>query len=177
MYKVLLVGGGGREHAIACAVSKSERPHELYAFMSNKNPGIADLCTNFCLGDETDVDAVTAYAREIGATIAIIGPETPLQNGVVDALEIYGIPSVGPKQKVAKLEYDKAWTREFMQKHNIDGLPKFKVFSLGEDEEISKYIDELGDVAVKPAGLTSGKGVKVMGDQLPDIDAAKAYSR
>ncbi len=176
MKKVLLVGGGGREHAIAYAVSKSKQEHELYSLMSKKNPGIAGLCKEYFIDDENNANQVARYAKTLGVDIAIIGPETPLQNGVVDALERVGVSSVGPKQEVAKLEFDKAWTRKFMQEYNIGGLPEFKVFSPGEDEEIRNYINELGDVAVKPAGLTGGKGVKVMGDQLQDIDAAKLYA-
>ncbi|MCD4797674.1 MAG: DUF3182 family protein, partial [Methanosarcinales archaeon] len=176
MKKILLVGGGGREHAIAHAISRSKREYELYAVMSRKNPGIAVLCEDFLLNSETDVDKVTEYAKNIGADIAVIGPEAPLAAGLADALEVLGIPSVGPKRAAAKLEFDKAWTRKFMEKHHIAGLPAFRVFDTGQEAQAHDYIDELGDVALKPAGLTGGKGVKVMGDQLPDLDAAKAYA-
>ena len=176
MKKILLIGGGGREHAIAHAISRSEREYELYAVMSRKNPGIAVLCKDFLLNSETDVDKVTEYAKNISADIAVIGPEAPLAAGLADALEVLGIPSVGPKRAAAKLEFDKAWTRKFMEKHHIAGLPAFRVFSSEQEAQAHDYIDELGDVALKPAGLTGGKGVKVMGDQLPDLDAAKAYA-
>lgn len=175
MIRILLVGGGGREHAIAYAISKSKRQYELYAVMSRKNPGIADLCEDFLLTSETDVDAIAEYARKNKIDIAVIGPELPLSAGVADALETAGISSVGPKRAAAKLEFDKAWTRTFMQKYRIAGLPEFRVFDRQQEQAAHHYVDELGDVAVKPAGLTGGKGVKVMGDQLPDIDAAKAY--
>jgi len=175
MIKILLVGGGGREHAIAYAISKSRHQHQLYTVMSKKNPGIAALCEDFLISSETDVDTVSEYARIKKIDIAVIGPESALAAGVADALETIGIPSVGPKRAVAKLEFDKAWTRKFMQKYNIAGLPDFQVFGPEQEQDAHKYVDKLGDVAVKPAGLTGGKGVKVMGDQLPDVDAAKAY--
>lgn len=176
MKKMLLVGGGGREHAIAYAISKSKRQYELFAVMSKKNPGIAALCEDFLITDETDVDKVVEYAINAGVDIAVIGPESPLAAGLADTLEEAGIPSIGPKREVAKLEFDKAWTRSFMQKYNISGLPEFGVFNKDQEDEAHRFIDELGDVAVKPAGLTGGKGVKVMGDQLPDTYAAKAYT-
>ena len=69
MKKILLIGGGGREHAIAHAISRSKREYELYAVMSRKNPGIAVLCKDFLQNSETDVDKVTEYAKNIGADI------------------------------------------------------------------------------------------------------------
>ncbi|NYT20160.1 MAG: phosphoribosylamine--glycine ligase, partial [Methanosarcinales archaeon] len=86
-----------------------------------------------------------------------------------------GIGAVGPRKDVARIEFDKAWARNFMRDNNIDGCPAFKVFS--SEEGLEEYIEELGNVAIKPAGLTGGKGVKVMGDQLPDTKAAFEYSR
>jgi phosphoribosylamine--glycine ligase len=176
MIKFLLVGGGGREHTIARAISKSKHSHQLYAVMSKKNPGIARLCEDFLLNDETEIDTVTDYAKKNNIDIAVIGPEAPLAAGLADAFESAGIPTVGPKRAAAKLEFDKAWTRSFMKKYHIEGLPECKVFNQDQDAEAHTYIDELRDVAVKPAGLTGGKGVKVMGDQLPDVDTAKAYA-
>jgi phosphoribosylamine--glycine ligase len=175
MIKILLVGGGGREHAIAHAISRSERTYQLFAVMSKKNPGIAGLCEDFLINAETEVDKVTEYAVNNGIDIAVIGPESPLAAGLTDALDVACIPSVGPKREAAKLEFDKAWTRSFMAKYGIAGLPEFRIFNKTQEEAALRYVDELGDVAVKPAGLTGGKGVKVMGDQLPDRDAAKAY--
>jgi phosphoribosylamine--glycine ligase len=176
MKRILLIGGGGREHAIAYAISKSKHAHQLYAVMSKKNPGIAGLCEDFFINDETELDKVTQYANDKKIDIAVIGPEAPLAAGLSDALQNGGIPSVGPKRLAAKLEFDKAWTRHFMEKYEIPGLPAFKVFYKGQENEAHQYIDKLGDVAVKPAGLTGGKGVRVMGDQLPDKTAAMAYA-
>lgn len=175
MIKILLVGGGGREHAIAHAISRSKHEHQLYAVMSKKNPGIASLCEDFLINPETGVDKVTEYAVKNGMDYAVIGPESPLAAGLADALDVAGIPSVGPKRAAAKLEFDKAWTRSFMKKYGISGLPEFRIFDKTSEGSARAYVDELGDVAVKPAGLTGGKGVKVMGDQLPDRDAARAY--
>ncbi|HLB71483.1 MAG TPA: phosphoribosylamine--glycine ligase [Candidatus Methanoperedens sp.] len=172
--KVLLIGGGGREHAIADAIARSRKNPQLYAAMSRKNPGIARLCKDYRLMKETDPEIVD-FALEQRIELAVTGPEAPLAAGIPDLLWKAGIPVVGPRRSAAQIEFDKAWTRNFMKKYNIKGLPGFRVFRKGESGS-DEYIDELGDVVIKPAGLTGGKGVKVMGDHF-DIRGAKAYAR
>ncbi|MDO8727266.1 MAG: phosphoribosylamine--glycine ligase [Candidatus Methanoperedens sp.] len=172
--RVLLVGGGGREHAIAEAISRSRKDPQLYAAMSKKNPGIARLCKDFILIKETDPEIVN-FAIRNKIDLAITGPETPLAAGIPDMLWDAGIPVVGPRKLAAQIEFDKAWTRNFMKKYDIAGLPLFKVFRKGQSGT-DEYIDEIGDVVIKPAGLTGGKGVKVMGDHF-GIEGAKIYAR
>jgi len=172
--KILLVGSGGREHVIADAIARSRQNPELYAVMSRKNPGTAGLCKDFLIADES-VDAVLPYARSKGVDVAVIGPEAPLALGLADALEDEGIPCLGPRLAPAQIELDKAWARMFMRRHGISGCPAFEVFETGDFEGASAFIDKLGDVAVKPTGLTGGKGVKVMGDHF-EIEGAKAYT-
>lgn len=172
---ILVVGGGGREHAIAQAISKSKHNPSLYAVMSKKNPGIAPLCKDFLLADENNIDRIVDYARSKKIDIAVIGPEKPLASGLADELEKSGIGAVGPRKDAGKIEFNKAWARSFMKKYNIEGCPEFDVFD--NEKDMDKFIEKLGNVAVKPIGLTGGKGVKVMGDQLPDIDSAKEYAR
>lgn len=171
---VLLVGGGGREHAIAEAVARSSKNPILYAAMSKKNPGIARLCKDFLLVKETD-PAIVDYAFKNGIELAVIGPEAPLASGIPDILRDAGIPVVGPRKLAAQIEFDKAWTRNFMKKYNISGCPGFRIFRKG-DSGTDEFIDELGDVVIKPAGLTGGKGVRVMGDHF-DINGARAYAK
>lgn len=171
--KVLLVGAGGREHAIAEAVAKSKKNPELYAAMGKKNPGISRLCKDFLLVKETD-RAVVNYALENKIELAVIGPEAPLAAGIPDMLWDAGIPVVGPRKPAAQIEFDKAWTRNFMKSYNIPGCPEFRVFRKGESGA-DEYVEKLGDVVIKPAGLTGGKGVRVMGDHL-DMNGAKAYA-
>jgi phosphoribosylamine--glycine ligase len=172
--KVLLVGGGGREHAIADAIIRSRKNPELYAAMSKKNPGIARLCKDFMLVKETE-PSIIDYAVKNKIELAVIGPEAPLAAGISDHLWDAGIPVVGPRKLAAQIEFDKAWTREFMKKYKIPGCPGFKVFRKGESGT-DEFIDEIGDVVIKPAGLTGGKGVRVMGDHF-DINGAKVYAR
>ena len=169
---VLLVGGGGREHAIARAVADD---CALYACASNRNPGIRRLADGFETVDETDAEAVADYATAVGADIAVIGPESALAAGVADALDAAGVYAFGPQAEEARLETDKAFQREFMEEADIPGCPDYAVFD--DIEAACDYIDDYeGDLAVKPVGLTGGKGVKVMGDQV-DAEGAKAYLR
>lgn len=171
---ILVVGGGGREHAITAALARSRKDPYLYAVMSKKNPGIAHLCEDFLLEKETNVEKIVEFAVRNNIQIAVIGPEAPLAAGLADALEDAGISTAGPKKAVAEIEFNKAWARNFMKENDIAGCPEFEVFD--DKEAMFSFIEKLGDVAIKPAGLTGGKGVKVMGDQLPDIDAAKEYA-
>ena len=172
--KVLLIGGGGREHAIAESIARSSKNPQLYAAMSKKNPGIARLCKDFLLIKETEPDIVD-FAVKNNIELAIIGPEAPLAAGISDKLWNAGIPVVGPRRLAAQIEFDKAWTRDFMRKYQISGCPGFKVFRKGESGT-DEFIEKLGDVVIKPAGLTGGKGVRVMGDHF-GIEGAKAYAK
>ncbi|MFD1600759.1 phosphoribosylamine--glycine ligase [Halobellus rarus] len=171
---VLLVGGGGREHAIARSLSE-DPACDLYACASNRNPGITALAAGFETIEETAVEEVVAYAIEVDADLAVIGPESALEAGVADALDESGVYTFGPDAEAARIETDKAFQREFMHSESIPGCPDYAVFD--DMEAACEYIDEYGgDLAVKPAGLTGGKGVKVIGDQV-NREEAKAYLR
>ena len=161
---VLLVGGGGREHAIARAVDESAEA-ELYACASNRNPGIAGLAAGFRECEETDADAVVEYAESVGATLAVVGPEAALEAGVADALDSAGVYAFGPRAGEARIETDKAFQREFMAEHSIPGCPDYETFE--DPEAAADYLRAYdGHLAIKPRGLTGGKGVRVTGDQL-----------
>jgi phosphoribosylamine--glycine ligase len=168
--RVLLVGGGGREHAIARAVAAGEA--DLYACASNRNPGIDAIAAGFEQLDETDPGAVVDYAEAVGATVAVVGPETPLAAGVSDVLDDAGVYAFAPRADEARIETDKAFQRQFMREHDVPGRPDFAVF---EDVEAAvEYVLEYdGDVAVKPHGLTGGKGVRVTGDQVTKAEAVE----
>lgn len=175
MERVLLVGGGGREHAIARAVDGSDHDVDLFACAGNRNPGIASLADGFESLDETDADAVVEFASEVDATLAVIGPEAPLAAGVADRLNAAGVYTFGPEQAPARIETDKAWQRRFMRDNDIPGCPEFAVFE--DVDAAADYVGSVsGDVAVKPHGLTGGKGVRVTGDQLTKQEAA-SYMR
>ncbi len=158
--KVLLVGGGGREHAIGRALV--EGGAELYAVMKNKNPGISRLAREFLLINETEIRKIAEFANKKGIEMAVIGPEAPLAEGIVDELLKHEIGCVGPKKSAARLEWDKAWTRSFMQEHNIPGCPEFGVFE--DVKSAIRFGEEIGEYVIKPSGLTGGKGVRVIGE-------------
>ncbi|MFB6176016.1 MAG: phosphoribosylamine--glycine ligase, partial [Halobaculum sp.] len=165
---VLLIGGGGREHAIAHALAPDAA---VYACASNRNPGVARLADGFAERDERDAEGIVEYAESVGADLAIVGPESSLEAGVADALDAAGIYTFGPQAEAARIETDKTFQREFMQTEDVPGCPEFETFD--DSGTAADYVAGLDhDVAVKPAGLTGGKGVRVTGDQVSRAEAA-----
>lgn len=172
--KVLTVGGGGREHAIVEALARSGA--QVHACMKNNNPGIRRTAADHLLADEMDVPKVVDYAKSKGVSLAVVGPEAPLEVGLADALEAAGIPTASPSKGASMIETSKTFARELMLKHGIDGRAKFAV---AEDmKDVERALDELGeDIVVKPAGLTGGKGVKVFGEHLMSRTDIIGYAR
>lgn len=170
--KILVVGTGAREHAI-CEALKGEA--ELYSIMSNQNPGIARI-SDFKMASEGDLETVKTFALEKKVDMAFIGPESPLEKGIVDVLEEAGISCVGPNKSAARIETDKSFMRNLFEDYKIDGSLVYRVFDNYQD--ISDFLDEFDkDVVIKPVGLTGGKGVKIVGDHLEDNNDAKEYAR
>jgi len=172
--RVLVVGGGAREHAICKAVCNSDG--ELYSFMKNLNPGIKRLAKDYFIHNETDADKVLEYALKKKIELAIIGPEAPEEAGVTNLLEENGIKVASPSKEAAEIETSKEFMRNLMEKYRIKGSVKCKAFS---NVELAKEFIEMldGEVAVKPIGLTGGKGVKVAGDHFNSIEEAAAYAK
>ena len=170
---VLLVGAGGRESAIAEALS---RDSEVYVVAKHLNPGIKRIAKGYGIAKETNVQKVLDFALRWNIDMAFIGPEAPLEKGIVNVFEENGIPTVGPTKEAAMLETNKAFARQIMEKYKIPGRKLFKVFD--DVVEMKTWIDEFGKpVVVKPLGLTGGKGVKVVGCQLKDNEEAKKYAK
>ena len=171
--KVLLVGGGAREHAMARALA--EGGAELYTVMKNRNPGIRRLSKDFLLAGETDIEKVSMYARMKGVGLAVVGPEAPLEAGLTDELEKQGVRCASPSKSAARLETSKEFMRGLMARHKIPGRIDHWVFS--DIVEVKKFISghDKG-VAVKPVGLTGGKGVKITGDQLLSKEDVLKYA-
>jgi len=175
MIRVLLIGNGAREHAIAEAVKRSRHAPLLFSYMKGNNPGIAALSEKISIGNYGDLQAICRFAGDNRVDFAIVGPEDPLNNGVVDALKKNGIPSVGPTQKLAQLETSKSFTRNLLGKYGIPGNPKFRVFT--SLDGIEEFLRELDGIVVKPDGLTGGKGVMVQGDHFQTAEEALQYCR
>ena len=175
MIKILLIGNGAREHVIAETVKRSRRDTALFSCMKANNPGIASLSDGVLLGSYGDREGIARFAREREVDFAIIGPEDPLNNGIVDLLKEEGIPSVGPTQDLARLETSKTFTRNLLKKYDIPGNPRFRTFS--SLEGVEAFIGELDGVVIKPDGLTGGKGVLVQGDHFQTKEEAVEHCR
>ena len=172
--KLLVIGSGAREHAIIRALNKSPQKKQIFCLASNMNPGIANYCDELIIGNINDPGFVTEYAIETGATLAIIGPESPLANGVADALWNSGIKTVGPKKNLAQIETSKAFTRDLLKEYHIPGGPLYKRFN--SIVGVKEFLNKLGDLyVVKFDGLAGGKGVKVAGEHLHSHEEAIAH--
>ena len=154
--KVLVIGNGGREHALAWKLQKSPRVDEL--FLAPGNPGMANLGTLVPL-KPTDIDQLTEFAVSNAIDLTVVGPEIPLTLGLADAFRAKGLKVFGPSKAAAKLEGSKVEMKDFLRRHNIPTAP-FKVFSKSADA--LAYLDEVGaPIVVKSDGLAAGKGVTV----------------
>jgi len=167
--KVLIVGNGGREHAIAKKLTEEEI--ELCAAMSSRNPGIASLAKQV---EIIDINKPKNYENFRGVDIAFIGPEAPLASGVSDYLNQMGIPVVGPSKALAKLEWSKAYARNFLRENGIEGNPEFSICRGLQD--VRRFMKNHPDLVVKPDVLTGGKGVKLTGEHLNSDTDVEAYA-
>ncbi len=173
MPNILIIGNGAREHAIAEAIMRSGQMPRLFACMKANNPGIASLSEKIFMSSYSNLTAIVAFAEVSRIDFAVVGPEDPLNNGVVDTLNKAGIPSVGPTQSLARLETSKSFTRDLLDKYQIPGNPRFKIFS--SPDGIEAFLDDLDGIVVKPDGLTGGKGVMVQGDHFQTKQEALAF--
>jgi len=176
MERILVIGSGAREHAIAVALARSPQKPELVCFGSARNPGIDSLCVAYAVGDITDAAMVAEFGVMHKATLAVVGPEAPLAAGVADALWKLGIAVVGPTQSLARLESSKSFTRELLAKYGIEGNPFFQRFTSMDGVEAVLARFPMQHV-IKDDGLAGGKGVKVCGDHLHSMDESLAFCR
>ena len=154
--KVLVVGGGGREHAICWKLAQSPRVAELYC--APGNGGIAQVAQ--CVDIKaTDVDGMVKWAGENAVDLVVVAPDDPLALGMVDALEAAGIPAFGPRRNAAIVEASKAFSKELMRKYRI---PTAKYETFTDMDAALAYVEEQGaPIVVKADGLALGKGVTV----------------
>jgi phosphoribosylamine--glycine ligase len=171
---VLIIGGGGREHVITWALAKSEA--NLFAAMSNRNPGIMKLCKDIKIIPETDIHNIAKWAESKKIDIAVVGLEDPLGDGITNELNKFGIPTVGPTKAASQLEMSKEFARGLLERNKIEGRITYKVFD--NVQESKEFIENFHkDVVIKPIGLTGGKGVKIVGEQLATKKDAIDYVR
>jgi phosphoribosylamine--glycine ligase len=153
---------------------------EVHAFIGHANPTIVRHAEasggGWALGDVRDPQAVAAFARECGVDIAMVSADEPLAAGVVDALLAQGTRAVGPTRAGAEIEWNKAFARGLLDEVAPQAAPRLRV--VRRERELPEAFAAFGDmpVAVKPSGLTGGKGVKVMGPHLADHGEARRYA-
>ena len=166
--KILIIGSGGREHAIAWKISNESNVKEIYC--APGNAGISDVakCLNI---NETDTDSLVKFAKENKIDLTIVGPEVPLVNGIVDEFEKENLRIFGPNKKCSQLEGSKAFCKDFMIRHNIP-TAKYKEYT--DLEKAISEIDSFGyPVVIKADGLAAGKGVVISENKEDAISTLK----
>lgn len=167
---ILVLGGGGREHAISWALAKSPRCTELY--VAPGNGGTANIARNVKDLNAEDAQAVLAFAQAHNIELVVIGPEAPLVAGVADVLREAGIPVFGPDAQGAQLEGSKTYSKRFMDANSI---PTARYQSFTDAASARAYCEELGaPLVVKADGLAAGKGVVVAETLDMALDAVEA---
>ncbi len=173
---VLIIGCGGREHAIALKLKESKLLKNLYCYGTYENPGIESLCSGYYIGYSTSINSLEKSAIDFlkrKFDIVVIGPEQYLIGGMADFLDLN---CIGPYKHYAQIETSKSYCRELMKRHHIPGNIGYKYFHYYLNmKEIENYIRFRTDYVIKPDGLTGGKGVKVYGTHLHSYKNAMDY--
>ena len=170
--KILLVGSGGREHALALGLKADKKCSELH--VAPGNPGIAEIATTHPLVI-TDNQAILSLAQSLGVDLVVIGPEVPLVNGAADVLRTAGIATFGPSKAAAALEGSKDFAKGVMRDA---GVPTARSFTCIREDEITSALDTFGaPYVVKDDGLAGGKGVVVTDDRAEALAHALSCDR
>jgi len=170
--KILLVGSGGREHALALGLKADKKCSELH--VAPGNPGIAEIATTHPL-TITDNQAILTLAQSLGVDLVVIGPEVPLVNGAADTLRAAGIATFGPSKAAAALEGSKDFAKGVMRDA---GVPTARSFTCTSEGEINSALDAFGaPFVVKDDGLAGGKGVVVTDDRAEALAHALSCDR
>lgn len=165
---VLVIGRGGREHALAWKFAQSEKVEKVYVAPGNE--GMRDVATPVDI-DENDFDALVLFAKENNVELTFVGPEIPLMNGIVDRFKEEGLRVFGPNKAAAVIEGSKAFTKELMKKYDI---PTAAYETFTDYEEAVQYIQKVGaPIVIKADGLAAGKGVTVAMTLEEALQAAK----
>ena len=157
--KILVIGGGGREHAIIKSLKKNQTVEVIYALPGNG--GIAEdaLCVNI---GAKDIDGIVSFAKAKDIDYAVVAPDDPLVLGAVDALEAVGIPCFGPSKAAAIIEGSKAFSKELMKKY---GIPTAAYETFSDEETAIEYLKDVSyPTVIKADGLALGKGVIIAKD-------------
>jgi len=168
--KVLIVGGGGREHALAWKAAQSAKVDTVYVAPGNAGTAHENKMQNVRI-DAEDIDALKSFVLENDIGLTIVGPEAPLVNGIVDAFEAAGLKIFGPRKGAAQLEGSKAFTKDFLARHKI---PTAAYGNFTDEDEALAYTRQQGaPIVIKADGLAAGKGVILAQTEDQAIDAIK----
>jgi len=174
--KVMVIGSGAREHAMAWKIARSPKVKELY--VAPGNAGTASIAHNLSMRPN-DIEALAKVAQDIGINLTVVGPEAPLASGIVDYFERSSLPIFGPTKAATQIESSKVFAKELMQKY---GIPCPKGITFSSYPEAKKYLkSQPAPVVVKADGLAAGKGVTVASSKeealkaLSDIMEAKIF--
>jgi phosphoribosylamine--glycine ligase len=168
--KVLVIGGGGREHALAWKAAQSVRVDKVYVAPGNAGTATEDKLENIAI-DAEDIDALLKFALDQAIDLTIVGPEAPLVAGVVDRFQARGLRIFGPSAAAAELEGSKAFSKDFLARHHIPTAAYASFTDLGQ---AVAYIRQQGaPIVVKADGLAAGKGVMLAQTEQQAIDACQ----
>ena len=166
--KVFVIGGGGREHALAWKLAQSPRVTNVFVAPGNAGTALEDTITNVDLS-VSDLDGLVTFAESQNIDYTVVGPEAPLVDGIVDRFEAKGLRCFGPRADCAQLEGSKAFTKEFLKRHNI---PTAAYGAFTDVDQAIAYLDEVGaPIVVKADGLAAGKGV-ILAETLNEAKSA-----
>ena len=167
---ILVIGGGGREHALAWKAAQSKGVKTVFVAPGNAGTAIEDKLQNIDINAE-DIDALKKFALQNDVALTIVGPEAPLVNGVVDTFQAAGLKAFGPTRGAAQLEGSKAFTKDFLARHKI---PTAAYGNFTDEAEAISYIKQHGaPIVIKADGLAAGKGVILAQTEDEAIHAVK----
>ncbi|HAQ50825.1 MAG TPA: phosphoribosylamine--glycine ligase, partial [Gammaproteobacteria bacterium] len=168
--KILVIGSGGREHALAWKLSQSSQCEQVY--VAPGNPGTANESGILNVPIAVDaIDALIAFASQEQIALTVVGPEVPLVMGIVDAFQAAGLACFGPSKAAAQLEASKSFTKDFLARHNI---PTAAYQTFTDVAAATAYIQDQGaPIVIKADGLAAGKGVVVAMNEQQAIDAVE----
>ena len=168
--KVLLVGNGGREHALAWKMAQSPKVTQVFVAPGNAGTALESNVENVAIASD-DLDGLLVFAKDNDIALTVVGPEVPLVAGIVDRFSAEGLRCFGPTKAAAQLEGSKAFTKDFLARHNI---PTAAYGNFTEIEAAVEYVKSVGaPIVVKADGLAAGKGVIIAQTEQEAIDAIK----
>lgn len=170
--KILLIGSGGREHALAWKLAKNNKVEKIYVAPGNGGTAIEYKCENVNI-DVNDIEKLLEFAKNNCVDLTVVGPEDPLTKGIVDKFKEKGLKIFGPSEKAAQLEGSKSFSKDFMKKYGVK-TAEYEVFY--DSDKALEYLEVCNyPIVVKADGLAAGKGVSICESKEEAINAVKSF--